>query len=49
MVELELDHLVVAAATLQEGVDHVCALVGCNPDEFAPIGKHALVSWAGMV
>lgn len=43
-MELELDHLVVAAATLQDGVDHVCAMVGCTPEQFAPEGKHAAVS-----
>lgn len=45
MVELELDHLVVAAAELEEGVAHVAALLGIPVDTFSsPPGKHAMVS-----
>lgn len=48
-MELELDHLVVAAATLEEGVNHVCALVGCNQEQFSAVGKHAMVSCYGTL
>lgn len=40
-LELEIDHLVVGAATLEEGVAHVCALLGVREDAFSPVGRHA--------
>lgn len=42
-LELELDHLVVATATLDAGVAHVAAALGLSPDAFSPVGKHALL------
>lgn len=49
-MELELDHLVVAASTLEEGVAHVAACLGLEDGLgaepaaalWSPVGKHAL-------
>lgn len=42
-LKVELDHLVVAAATLEAGVAHVAAALGLSPAAFSPVGKHALL------